>query len=93
MPYTQEQASVLIRLHGMLDAQRPWEEKQFKDLVLALLNHGVTEEKIAQALNVPPFFVSGWSHGLRIPPKETWEPIIVSVLALIDKELELTLDL
>jgi hypothetical protein len=92
MAYTSEQASVLMRLHGMLDAQRPWKERQFKDMIVSLLEQGVTEEKIAKALEVPPFFVKGWSLGLRIPPKEEWEPIIIAVLSLIDKELELTLD-
>jgi hypothetical protein len=92
MAYTSEQASVLRRLHGMLDMQRPWKERQFQNMIVSLLEQGVTEEKIAKALGVPPFFVKGWALGLRIPPKEEWEPIIVSILSLIDKELELRLD-
>jgi hypothetical protein len=92
MAYTSEQASVLMRLHGMLDTQRPWKERQFKDMMKSLLEQGVTEEKIATALKVPPFFVKGWALGLRIPPQEEWEPIVISILSLIDKELELRLD-
>jgi hypothetical protein len=86
---TEEETSVLVRLHGMLSNQPIWMPHQFGDVIRALLNKAhLPVSKVATALEHSELIIQAWERDLRLPEKEQWPSLTASVIILIEAELD-----
>jgi ribosome-binding protein aMBF1 (putative translation factor) len=87
--YTEEQLSVLRRLHGMLTNQAIEVPEQFGDVIQALINKaGISVQTLANALECSELMIQLWVQDRKLPGKDVWPDLTDSVVELIDRELK-----
>jgi len=85
---TEEQASTLRRLHGMLSHQEFDAPEQFGDTIRALINDAsVPIGTVAKTLGCSELMIELWRNDRRLPSRDAWPNLTSSIVAFIEEEL------
>lgn len=82
------EASLMRRLHGMLEHGKVTTREQFKDLMRAAFVYGKLDpRRLSDDLGYSPSAIYRWIDGKTAPHQSLWQQIVDWILAALDEKI------